>query len=98
MKALQVIDLTKYFYNKPWWNPWSKPAISRAVDGISFEINEGEIVGLLGPNGAGKTTTTQMLLGTLTSTGGPIIYFGEAFDHQNDRAAFRRTKNQGIVG
>ncbi len=47
-----------------------------AVDGISFEIREGEILGLLGPNGAGKTTTIQMLLGLITPTAGSIRMFG----------------------
>lgn len=50
-----------------------------AVDEISFDLNEGEILGLLGPNGSGKTTTIQMLLGTLTSTSGAIHYFGKDF-------------------
>ncbi len=50
-----------------------------AVDDISFSVNKGEIVGLLGPNGAGKTTTIQMLLGTLTQSGGSIRYFGKDF-------------------
>jgi ABC-2 type transport system ATP-binding protein len=43
-----------------------------AVDGISFELNQGEILGLLGPNGAGKTTTISMLLGVLEPTSGSI--------------------------
>jgi ABC-2 type transport system ATP-binding protein len=47
-----------------------------AVDGISFEIQPGEILGLLGPNGAGKTTTIQMLLGLITPTAGSIRVFG----------------------
>ncbi len=47
-----------------------------AVDGISFDIQPGEILGLLGPNGAGKTTTIQMLLGLITPTTGSIRMFG----------------------
>jgi ABC-2 type transport system ATP-binding protein len=47
-----------------------------AVDGISFAIKPGEILGLLGPNGAGKTTTIQMLLGLVTPTSGSIRVFG----------------------
>ncbi len=43
-----------------------------AVDGISFEVRGGEIVGLLGPNGAGKTTTISMILGVLEPTAGEI--------------------------
>ncbi|MEW8505101.1 MAG: ABC transporter ATP-binding protein [Candidatus Thiodiazotropha sp.] len=43
-----------------------------AVDGVSFEINQGEIVGLLGHNGAGKTTIMKMLTGYLEPTAGPI--------------------------
>ena len=44
------------------------------VDGVSIEVNQGEIVGLLGPNGAGKTTTFYMIVGLIQSEGGKIIY------------------------
>jgi ABC-2 type transport system ATP-binding protein len=52
----------------------------RAVDGISFSVPRGKVVGLLGPNGAGKTTTIQMLLGVTLKNGGTIKYFGKDFD------------------
>ena len=48
----------------------------RAVDGISFDIAPGEIVGFLGPNGAGKTTTLKMLSGLLHATGGEARVLG----------------------
>jgi ABC-2 type transport system ATP-binding protein len=47
-----------------------------AVDGISFDLAPGEIVGFLGPNGAGKTTTLKMLSGLLYPTGGTVEVLG----------------------
>ena len=65
--VLAVKNLTK----------WYKDFL--AVDKISFELKEGEILGLLGPNGAGKTSTIQMLLGLTIPTSGKISYFGKDF-------------------
>jgi len=61
---VEVRDLTKRFGD------------FTAVNGVSFDIQPGEILGLLGPNGAGKTTTIQMLLGLITPTAGSIRMFG----------------------
>ncbi|HCL56242.1 MAG TPA: LPS export ABC transporter ATP-binding protein, partial [Spirochaetia bacterium] len=46
----------------------------RAVDGVSIEINRGEIVGLLGPNGAGKTTTFYMIVGIEKPYDGKVFF------------------------
>jgi ABC-2 type transport system ATP-binding protein len=48
----------------------------KAVDGISFDLSGGEIVGFLGPNGAGKTTTLKMLSGLLHPTAGEVTVLG----------------------
>jgi len=48
----------------------------KAVDGINFEVNKGEIIGFLGPNGAGKSTTIKMMTGILKSTEGEISVNG----------------------
>lgn len=45
----------------------------RVVRGISFQVNQGEVVGLLGPNGAGKTTTFYMVVGIIAATKGRIL-------------------------
>jgi ABC-2 type transport system ATP-binding protein len=52
----------------------------RAVDGISFEVEQGQCFGLLGPNGAGKTTTLEMLEGISTPTSGKVAYEGRELD------------------
>jgi ABC-2 type transport system ATP-binding protein len=63
-KIIEVRNLKKYFETV------------KAVDGISFEVREGEIFGLLGPNGAGKTTTIKLLLGLLEPNDGQMNVLG----------------------
>jgi ABC-2 type transport system ATP-binding protein len=77
MSILKVTDLTKIYppRKKYFFKSVGSPFV--AVDGISFSLKEGEILGFLGPNGAGKTTTMHMLLGILTPTSGSITYFGK---------------------
>jgi len=57
-----------------------------ALDGVSFTVNRGEIVGLLGPNGAGKTTTINMVLGVLAATTGSVEIDGVDISKQRARA------------
>lgn len=61
---IQVSNLCKYFKN------------IRAVDGLSFSINEGDVYGFLGQNGAGKSTTIRMLLTLIQPSHGDIEVFG----------------------
>ena len=48
----------------------------QALDGLSFSVNEGEILGFLGPNGAGKTTTMRILTGYMPPTAGSVSVAG----------------------
>ena len=64
MALLEVKDLEVYY------------GVINALKGISFEVNEGEIVTLIGANGAGKTTTMQSVIGLIPNRGGSIIYDG----------------------
>ena len=73
---LEALNLTKSFIGIP------------AVDGVSFTIRAGEILGYLGPNGAGKSTTVKMLTGLLEPTGGRVLFHGQ--DIRNDKKAFQR--------
>jgi ABC-2 type transport system ATP-binding protein len=70
MKPLKVERVVKEYGDKT------------AVNGISFEVSEGEIYGLLGANGAGKTTTMRMVLGLIYPDGGSILYNGKPYSPQ----------------
>ena len=59
-------------------------ATQKAVDDVSFTLEEGSIFGLLGPNGAGKTTLLRMITGIFYPDEGTIIFDGKRFDPLND--------------
>ncbi len=61
----------------------------RAVDGVSFEIGAGEIVGVLGPNGAGKTTTVSLIAGLLRADEGEVLIDGSPLRGDTDPAKSR---------
>jgi ABC-2 type transport system ATP-binding protein len=60
-----------------------------AVDGVSFSVGAGEVVGLLGPNGAGKTTTLHMVLGLTLPDSGTVEMFGHDMTRDRTRALAR---------
>ncbi|MGM0947300.1 MAG: ATP-binding cassette domain-containing protein [Bacillota bacterium] len=64
-----------------------------AVDGISFEVREGEVLGLLGPNGAGKSTAIHILSGVLSASSGNVTILG----HNVKKRSKEMKKGIGIV-
>jgi ABC-2 type transport system ATP-binding protein len=72
MNILELHNLKKYY------------ATQKAVDDISFTMEEGSIFGLLGPNGAGKTTLLRMITGIFYPDSGEITFQGRKFDARND--------------
>jgi ABC-2 type transport system ATP-binding protein len=73
MKAVDVRNLTRDYKRL------------RALDGISFEVESGEVFGLLGPNGAGKTTTIRILTGQLRPTSGVAMVAGCDVVHERGK-------------
>ncbi len=65
MAMLEVKDLEVFY------------GVIQALKGISFEVNQGEIIALIGANGAGKTTTLHTVTGLIPSKEGSIIYEGK---------------------
>ena len=102
MKIISVKDLSKTF-KKPIREEGLKGMIKalfsrkyeevRAVDGISFDIEEGEIVGYIGANGAGKSTTIKMMCGILHPTGGSVTVDGLDFDKNRQKI----NRRMGVV-
>lgn len=68
MNVIKVEGLTKLYKN------------GRGISDISFEVEEGDIVGLLGPNGSGKTTTMKAILGLCYPQSGTITVFGRSLE------------------
>jgi lipopolysaccharide export system ATP-binding protein len=65
MALLEVNDLQKWYGKR------------QVVNGVSFNVDQGEIVGLLGPNGAGKTTSFRMTIGLIDADGGQVFFDGK---------------------
>jgi lipopolysaccharide export system ATP-binding protein len=69
MALLEVRGLVKYYGRR------------RVVNGVSFDVNPGEVVGLLGPNGAGKTTSFRMTTGMISPYAGTVRFAGKDVTH-----------------
>jgi len=75
---LSVLDLKKYFYIK---KGFSEVKVLKAVDGVSFQLNPGEVLGFVGESGCGKTTLGRTVLRLYEPTSGIIFFDGKDLCH-----------------
>ncbi|BDM78032.1 hypothetical protein AM10699_09020 [Acaryochloris marina MBIC10699] len=60
----------------------------RGLDGISFQIEPGQLVGIVGPNGAGKSTMMKAMLGLVPTVSGQVSFYTCPLCHQLERVAY----------
>jgi peptide/nickel transport system ATP-binding protein/oligopeptide transport system ATP-binding protein len=90
MALLEVRRLVKHFVRKQ--GLFMPPSVVRAVDDVSFAIDEGEMFGLVGESGSGKSTTGRCILRLIEPTSGEVLFRGEnvlQFSNERMRAARR---------
>jgi oligopeptide/dipeptide ABC transporter ATP-binding protein len=80
---IEVRDLVKHFPLKQGIILQRQVGAVRAVDGISFDVLEGETLGLVGESGCGKSTTARLITRLLEPTDGSIVYRGEDIAHSS---------------
>ena len=90
MNVLQTFDLKKYY--------GSEPNITRALDGVSLSVEQGEFVAIVGTSGSGKSTLLNMIGGLDTPTSGSVIVRGDELAQKCDEelTIFRR-RNIGFI-
>src|SRR2546430_1825020 len=90
MPLLEVRGLVKHFVRRH--GLWTAPSVVKAVDDVSFTIDEGEMFGLVGESGSGKSTTGRCILRLIEPTSGEVLFRGEnvlKFSTERMRAARR---------
>ena len=90
MSVLQTIDLKKYY--------GTEPNITRALDGVSLSVEQGEFVAVVGTSGSGKSTLLNMMGGLDIPTSGSVIVRGDELAEKSDEelTIFRR-RNIGFI-
>jgi ABC-type oligopeptide transport system ATPase subunit len=89
MPLVEVRSLVKHFVRRH--GLWSAPSVVKAVDNVSFTIDEGEMFGLVGESGSGKSTTGRCILRLIEPTSGAVLFRGENV-LQFPRARMRRAR------
>jgi peptide/nickel transport system ATP-binding protein/oligopeptide transport system ATP-binding protein len=94
--VLEAEDLAKYFSVRSGFGPRDRRTV-RAVDGVSFSIDEGETLSLVGESGCGKSTTGRLVLRLLEPTAGRIVFDGTDITHSSRRQMQEVRRRMQIV-
>jgi peptide/nickel transport system ATP-binding protein len=76
---LSVRDLYTWFELRKWG--FARVGFVRAVDGVSFDLRQGEAVAVVGESGCGKSTLARTILGLYQPTKGEVLFEGKRLDH-----------------
>jgi oligopeptide transport system ATP-binding protein len=87
---LEILNLEKHFTKKAGGMLNSHTETVKAVDGVTLDIQKGEILGLVGESGCGKSTLSRMVMQLIPPTAGSIVLNGENLSHLNHRAVRMR--------
>ncbi|MBN2861249.1 MAG: ATP-binding cassette domain-containing protein [Sphaerochaetaceae bacterium] len=93
---VEVKDLKKYFHIK---NEGASETVSllKAVDGVSFDVFEGEILGIVGESGCGKSTLGKTVLNLYEPTAGEVLYRGESVYERHAQELKEQTKKMQMI-
>ncbi|MDR1765467.1 MAG: ABC transporter ATP-binding protein [Lachnospiraceae bacterium] len=86
---LEVVNLKKYFE--------TRGGLLHAVDGVSFSVGQGKVLGVVGESGCGKSTLGRVILGIIDATGGQVIFEGEDITGIRGRKRAELQKKMQII-
>lgn len=93
---LEIVDLKKHYLStKKWW--FQKDQYIKAVDGVSFQLYDGETLGLVGESGCGKSTLGRTLLHLEKATSGTVFYKGKDITKLSNREVKKLSKDIQII-
>ncbi len=97
-KILSVENLKVYFDKDQQFSmPWNKPQKVKAVDGVNFEIFQGETLGVVGETGCGKSSLARAIIRMIPATSGKIIWLGENLLSMNRKILRKKRKEIQMI-